>query len=87
MSTSFTYRDRLPLSSGAATQATSVSAATRALAALLRTAVKSVVAGVQAWLASRELQAAPDGMLKDIGVSRCGVDWAVRHGRNTDVNR
>lgn len=87
MSTSFTYPDRLPLPEDAATQTTSLSAATRALAALLRAAAKSVVAGLQAWWASRELQAAPDGMLKDIGISRCGVDWAVRHGRDADFNR
>lgn len=31
--------------------------------------------------ALRLLSAADDGMLKDIGISRCDVDRPVRHGR------
>ncbi len=32
----------------------------------------------------RKLLAADESMLKDMGVSRCGIEWAVRHGRERD---
>jgi uncharacterized protein YjiS (DUF1127 family) len=30
------------------------------------------------------LSRCPDRMLRDIGVSRAGIDWAVRHGRREE---
>jgi uncharacterized protein YjiS (DUF1127 family) len=36
------------------------------------------------WRERWQLLGADEGLLKDIGLSRCGVDWAVRHGRDTD---
>ncbi|HEV7256566.1 MAG TPA: hypothetical protein VGN82_02180 [Bosea sp. (in: a-proteobacteria)] len=29
----------------------------------------------------RQLRGADDAMLKDIGLPQCGVEWALRHGR------
>ena len=58
---------------------------TRQAAALLGAAARSLVAVLKTWSESRKLQALPDGMLKDIGVSRGAVYRAVRHGRDTDL--
>jgi hypothetical protein len=37
---------------------------------------------VETWRASRQLLGADEGLLKDIGVPRCGVEWSVRNGRS-----
>jgi uncharacterized protein YjiS (DUF1127 family) len=52
---------------------------------LLGAAAISLVAVLKTWSESRKLQALPDGMLKDIGVSRGAVYRVVRHGRDTDL--
>lgn len=45
-----------------------------------------MLAGVKRGLATRRayrrLQAMPDSMLKDIGISRCGIDDATAQGRH-----
>ena len=35
--------------------------------------------------AARELQSFDDRLLRDIGISRDSIDWAVRHGREYDA--
>jgi uncharacterized protein YjiS (DUF1127 family) len=40
------------------------------------------------WRARRDatrLSGYPDRMLKDIGMARGGIEWAVRHGRDEDA--
>ena len=54
---------------------------------LLRAAA-AVVTAVGHWRAERRavarLSSYPDAMLKDIGLSRGGIDWAVRHGHREE---
>jgi uncharacterized protein YjiS (DUF1127 family) len=46
------------------------------------------VAAVGRWWAARQaaerLSSYPDAMLKDIGLSRGGIEWAVRHGHREE---
>jgi uncharacterized protein YjiS (DUF1127 family) len=39
---------------------------------------------LESWSARRQLLGANEDLLKDLGVSRCGVEWAVRNGRDND---
>jgi uncharacterized protein YjiS (DUF1127 family) len=36
---------------------------------------------IEVWRGERRLLLADDAMLRDIGVSRCGIERVVRHGR------
>ena len=42
---------------------------------------KRMCSRAQVWWQSRQLLGADEEMLKDIGIPRCGIDWAVRNGR------
>lgn len=37
---------------------------------------------IEIWRGERRLLLADDAMLRDIGVSRCGIERLVRHGRS-----
>lgn len=56
----------------------------RAVTHLVHAMLRMACAGVSTvsdWRAARSLQRIDDAVLKDIGVSRGGIDWTVRHGR------
>ena len=37
---------------------------------------------VERWQQTRQLLGVDESMLKDIGVPRCGAEWAARYGRD-----
>jgi uncharacterized protein YjiS (DUF1127 family) len=51
-------------------------------------AVVAAAKAVDCWWSERRavarLSSYPDAMLKDIGLSRGGIDWAVRHGHREE---
>jgi uncharacterized protein YjiS (DUF1127 family) len=56
----------------------------RSKATLFRVALRALA---NWWTARRDaarLSGYPDRMLKDIGMARGGIEWAVRHGRGED---
>ena len=52
--------------------------------ASLKQAFQSLATEIRWWLAVRALQKLDDGMLADIGVKRCEIEFAVRNGRECD---
>jgi hypothetical protein len=84
MSNTLTRRKDIAFASRAIQASSVLPAMARQAFALLGAVAMRIAAGLEAWSASRKLQAAPEGMLKDMGVARCGIDWAVRHGRGAD---
>jgi tripartite-type tricarboxylate transporter receptor subunit TctC/uncharacterized protein YjiS (DUF1127 family) len=50
----------------------------------LKQAFQSLATEIRWWLAVRPLQRLDDGMLADIGVKRCEIEFVVRNGRECD---
>jgi uncharacterized protein YjiS (DUF1127 family) len=46
--------------------------------------IKTAIYESRARRASRELHRLDDRTLRDIGLYRCGIDYAVRHGRDVE---
>lgn len=84
MSNTLTHREDISFPTRAIQAASALPPMAQEAAASLGLAARSLVAVLKIWSESRKLQALPDGMLKDIGISRGGIDRAVRHGRDTD---
>ena len=66
-------------------RSTNTRTARRPLQAAVRLALALCTASAHAvrhWRLQRQMLTVDPALLKDIGVPRCGLEWALRHGRD-----